>query len=194
MKLRLPIASVLAALACAAAPGLAPAVAATETATAAAAAAPTQQLIAPASACPNQTGPGAPAGQQLRAMRCLTDFARQGRGLPPLADSAVLDRAAGRKSAEILRCDSFSHEACGHSFTYWMEQFGYDGCSEGENIAWGNGRLGSVREIFRAWMHSAGHRENILGPYEEIGIGLRVGRLEGNAGAHVWTQDFGSPC
>jgi uncharacterized protein YkwD len=194
MKQRLSIASVLAALACAAAPGLAPAAAAPETATAAVAAAPTQQLIAPASACPDQTDPGAPAGQQLRAMRCLTNFARHGHGLAPLAGAAVLDRAAGRKSADILRCDSFSHEACGRPFTYWMEQFGYDGCSEGENIAWGNGQLGSVRGIFRAWMRSAGHRENILGPYEEIGIGLRVGRLEGSAGAHVWTQDFGSPC
>jgi hypothetical protein len=36
--------------------------------------------------------------------------------------------------------------------------------------------------------------ENILGPYEEIGIGLRVGGLEGNAGAHVWAQDFGASC
>jgi uncharacterized protein YkwD len=62
-----------------------------------------------------------------------------------------------------------------------------------ENIAWG-GRLGGVRSIFRLWMHSPGHRENILGPYDEIGIGLRVGYLEGNGGAHVWTQDFGAPC
>ena len=38
-----------------------------------------------------------------------------------------------------------------------------------------------MRSIFRSWMHSPGHRENILGPYEEIGIGLRIGRLEGNA-------------
>ncbi len=153
-----------------------------------------ERLIAPASACPNQTDPGAATGQQLRAMRCLTNFARRGRGLPELAGAAVLDRAAARKSADILRCDEFSHEACGHPFTHWMEQLGYEGCAEGENIAWGNGRLGSVRSIFRAWMHSPGHRENILGPYEQIGIGLRIGKLEGNAGAHVWTQDFGSPC
>jgi uncharacterized protein YkwD len=51
-----------------------------------------------------------------------------------------------------------------------------------------------VRPIFRAWMRSAGHRENILGPYEEIGIGLRIGALEGNPAAHVWAQDFGAPC
>jgi uncharacterized protein YkwD len=77
-----------------------------------------------------------------------------------------------------------------------MERFGYlRGCaSAGENIAWGTGELGTVRSIFRAWMRSPGHRENILGPYEEIGVGLRIGSLDGNQRAHVWTQDFGSRC
>ncbi len=153
-----------------------------------------QRLIAPVSACPDQTDPAASPAAQVRAMRCLANFARRGRGLGVLAGSALLDRAAGHKSADILRCDDFSHEACGRPFTYWMQRSGFDGCAEGENIAWGTGRLGGVRAIFRAWMHSSGHRENILGPYEQIGIGLRVGGLEGNPGARVWTQDFGSPC
>jgi uncharacterized protein YkwD len=43
-------------------------------------------------------------------------------------------------------------------------------------------------------MNSSGHRRNILGPYEDIGIGLQVGELEGSGGAHVWTQQFGSRC
>ena len=154
----------------------------------------TERLLAPVSACPGQTGASAGPAAQARTMLCLTNFARRGRDLEPLAAAPVLARAAGRKSADILRCDSFSHEACGRPFTYWMQRFGYDGCAEAENIAWGTGSLGSVRAIFRAWMHSTGHRENILGDYEEIGIGLRAGSLEGNAGAHVWTQDFGSPC
>ena len=49
-----------------------------------------------------------------------------------------------------------------------------------------------MRAIFRAWLHSPGHRENILGPYGQIGIGLRSGSLEGNRDAHVWIQEFGS--
>lgn len=150
------------------------------------------QLVAPASACPGQTDPGAPAARQVRAMRCLVNFARRGRGLTPYAASGVLGRAAAHKSADILRCGEFSHEACGRAFTYWMERFGYPACGAGENIAWGSGRLGSPRSIFRSWMQSPGHRENILGPFEEIGIGLRVGSLEGYSGAHVWAQNFGS--
>jgi uncharacterized protein YkwD len=152
--------------------------------------------IASAAACPHRTELGAAPAVQRLAMLCLVNHARQGRGLEPLAASAPLDRAAGRKSADILGCDEFSHEACGHEFTYWMERFGYlRGCAgAGENIAWGTGELGSVHSIFSAWMHSAGHRENILGDFEDIGIGLRVGSLEGNADAHVWTQDFGNLC
>jgi len=152
-------------------------------------------LIAPASVCPNQTSPAAPIGLQVKAMRCMVDYARERKGKARLTAVAVLDRAARQKSADILRCDQFDHEACGRAFTYWMERFGYlgNGCSaSGENIAWGTGSLGSVRNVFSAWMRSPGHRANILGDFADIGIGLRVGNLEGNAGAHVWTQDFGS--
>jgi uncharacterized protein YkwD len=153
-----------------------------------------ERLLAPASACPGQGDPDAPSAVQARAMHCLTNFARRGHGLPVLVAAAVLDRAAAQKSADILRCDEFSHEACGRPFTYWMERFGYlRSCGgAGENIAWGNGELGSPRKIFAAWMRSSGHRQNILGSFDQIGIGLRVGSLEGVAGAHVWTQDFGS--
>lgn len=125
----------------------------------------------------------------------MTNYARERRGLQALGGARALDRAGARKAADILRCDEFSHEACGRDFTYWLRRFGYTrgGCwRAGENIAWGNGSLGSVRAIFRAWLHSPGHRGNILGEYTQLGLGFRVGTLEGNHGAHVWTQEFGS--
>jgi uncharacterized protein YkwD len=50
-----------------------------------------------------------------------------------------------------------------------------------------------VRSIFTAWIHSRGHRANILsGGFHDFGIGLHVGALEGTPDAHVWTQEFGS--
>jgi uncharacterized protein YkwD len=143
-------------------------------------------------ACPAQGKLHAPAAAQERAMLCLVNRARSARGLAPLVALEPLAQAADRKSADILRCDEFSHEACAHEFTYWMTSFGYQGCSAGENIAWGSGRLGTPKAIFKAWMKSPGHRGNILGPYEDTGIGLRVGTVEGFSGAHVWTQEFGS--
>lgn len=125
-------------------------------------------------------------------MLCLVNRARQGRGLAPLAAPATLAKAADRKSGDILRCDEFSHEACGREFTYWFDRVGYRGCREGENIAYASGSYATPRAIFRLWMDSAGHRRNILGPYREVGIGLRIGTLEGTSDAHVWTQEFGS--
>ncbi len=131
-------------------------------------------------------------------MACLTNYAREQRGLRPFAEVPALDRSAGRKSADILRCDSFSHTACGRDFTHWIRRSGYapGSCwSAGENIAWGSGGLGTVRSIFRSWMGSSGHRANILSAgFRDLGVGLTVGSLEGYPDAHVWTQHFAERC
>jgi uncharacterized protein YkwD len=142
--------------------------------------------------CPSQGNAAAPFAVQERAMLCLVNRVRQRRGLEAFESVDSLDRAADHKSADILRCGKFSHEACGRQFTYWITHFGYSFCAGAENIAWGSGSLGTPQSIFRSWMHSAGHRRNILGAFEDIGIGLKAGELEGFDGAHVWTQEFGS--
>jgi len=147
--------------------------------------------------CPGQNNGNAPTAVQESAMLCLVNQARKQRGLSPLAAPESLARAAARKSGDILRCDEFSHEACGRDFTYWMSRMGYarGTCWQaGENIAYASGSYAPPRSIFKLWMNSAGHRRNILGPYEDIGIGLQVGELEGVSRAHVWTQEFGSRC
>ncbi len=160
-------------------------------------AAPIARLIAPASACPGQGVTDRSVTEQERAMRCMTNFARARAGLGPLRSPRSLADAAAGKAGDILGCDEFSHEACGREFTYWMQRAGYLDAScwrAGENIAWGTGRLGTVRSIFDAWMHSPGHRDNILGGYSHIGISLEVGTLDGYDGAAVWVQEFGSHC
>jgi uncharacterized protein YkwD len=153
------------------------------------------KLVAPASICPNQAEPQLPAAAQERTMRCMTNFARGQSGLDPVAPSSALGKAGDHKAGDLIRCGEFSHEACGREFTFWMAHFGYlSGSCWGaaENIAWGTGTVGSVGQIFRAWLRSAGHRENILGSYTDIGIGLRIGAIEGKSHAHVWVQEFGS--
>ena len=154
-------------------------------------------LVAPSAACPNQTSSTASPATQEQAMRCLTDFARTHAGLSALADSSQLDLSAEDKGADVLRCDSFSHTACGREFTYWMREAGYmsEACWRvGENLAWGVGSYGTVRSIFRAWLRSPEHRQNILGDYEAMGISRQVGTLEGHPGTVVWTAHFGSHC
>lgn len=163
----------------------------------AAGAAELERLIAPLDACPGQTETAAPVVVQERAMHCLSNFARHRVGVGSLGEADSLDRSAVDKSADILRCDSFSHYACGRTFTYWMERVGYVPARcwrAGENIAWGTGEKASPRAVFRAWIHSPEHRANILGRYSQIGIGMVVGGLRGRQDVHVWTQHFGSHC
>ncbi len=150
--------------------------------------------VAPPEVCPGQTATELSAEEQARVMLCMTNYAREVNGLRPLTLSRQLGYAAEQKSTDIVSCDEFSHEACGRRFTFWDQHYGYlKGCwKAAENIAWGTGSDATVGSIFTAWLESPEHHENILGPYREIGIGLRVGGLEGYEGAAVWTQDFGS--
>ena len=143
--------------------------------------------VAPAPVCPGQTTAGMSPEEQVGVMLCMTNYARAVNGMPPLTQSRPLGMAAEGKSADIISCDEFSHEACGRPFTFWDKKYGYlKGCwKAGENIAWGTGNLSTVGSIFTAWLQSPEHHENILGPYKKIGIGLEVGNLEGNEEAAV---------
>jgi uncharacterized protein YkwD len=154
-------------------------------------------LIAPASVCPGQEALRAPAAAQQSTMLCMTDYARVQAGLPELTPAPELEQSAADKGGDILRCDSFSHFACGREFTYWMKETGYMSSKcwrVGENLAWGTGSYGTVRSIFRAWMNSPEHRANILGEFAQTGVSLRVGTLNGQQGTRVWAQHFGSHC
>jgi uncharacterized protein YkwD len=155
------------------------------------------QLIAPPSACPGQWDLGAPAEAQEEAMLCMTDYAREQFGEPALEPDTELEQSAQDKSRDLVLCDEFSHYACGREFTYWMRSTGYlpSQCWRvGENLAWGVRGYGSVGSIFRAWMRSSEHRENLLGDYDQVGIDLTIGPLEGHRGTRIWTVHFGSHC
>ena len=164
---------------------------------ASAASASAANLIAPQSSCPGQTKLDAPVIAQERTMLCMANFARGQLGLVALTANTELEGSAREKARDILRCDSFSHYACGREFAYWIRASGYlstECWRAGENLAFGSGSYGSVRSIFRAWMRSPEHRENILGDYAETGIDLVTGTLEGFAGTRIWTEHFGSHC
>ena len=156
-----------------------------------------RNLMAPPSVCPGQNNTSAPVYKQERAMRCMTNYARRKAGSGGYAQSGKLNDSADRKGEDILRCDSFSHYACGRDFTFWLRRVDFiGGCwTAGENIAWGTGDLGSARSVFKAWMHSSGHRSNILaGDFSQLGVSLRIGTLDGTRRARVWVQHFGDRC
>jgi uncharacterized protein YkwD len=130
-------------------------------------------------------------------MICLTNYARKMSGLPAYRPSGGLERSASSKAIDILRCDAFSHTACGRPFSWWIEKSYVNGqCwRAGENLAWGNGSLGGSHEIFKALVQSPHHRAAILSrEYREIGIGFRGGELRRWPNANVWVQHFGRRC
>jgi uncharacterized protein YkwD len=151
-------------------------------------------LIAPKKTCKNVSGFGNKK-KARKSMLCFTNYARKKSGLKPYRLHKKLNFASTRKARDILRCNDFSHQACGRPFDFWIKRSGYRGCAVGENIAWGSGPLGSSRRIFRAWMNSPGHRSAILSRnFRHIGIGLKPGRLSGTPGVRAWVQNFGTPC
>jgi uncharacterized protein YkwD len=147
--------------------------------------------------CPTVVDLDAPIVAQQSAMLCLVNETRERWGLPPLTESPLLLSSAIDKGKDLIRCNEFSHTACGREFSYWIHDTGYmdsDCWRAGENLAWGVEGQGTVGSIFRAWMHSPAHRENILGDFEETGIELEVTELGGLSGVHLWVQHFGSHC
>lgn len=127
----------------------------------------------------------------------LHNQARTSRGLKALCVQPDLTEAARAHSQEMLDKDYMEHNSFdGESVKHRLERFGYtfSGYSYyvyGENIACGCGFHGSPDSIFKAWMHSPGHRSNILDKrYREIGVGVRTGRFKTCANATTYTVDF----
>ncbi len=160
---------------------------------------PLPELIAPEGACPGQSDESLPVASQQATMGCMINFARSRAGDADLATLTTLDDSSADKAGDIIQCGEFSHTACGRPFTYWLEQDGYiqpGACQQaGENIAWGTGDLGTVRSILTAWVNSPDHLANMLtASFDQVGVGMQVGPLNGYPDAHIWVTHFGSIC
>jgi uncharacterized protein YkwD len=157
---------------------------------------PYAALLAPTGTC-------GPAADQLNldattadlAMQCLTTYARAQQSLPPLQLSPTLNAAGQAKLKSDLSCAEFSHTPCGQPFDVVFATYiqGATSYQIGENIAWGTGSFGTPRQTMNGWLHSTGHRENILtAAYAELGIGyLPAQTFQGSSGATLWSQEFG---
>ena len=149
--------------------------------------------LAPRTACRGQAATRAPAAVQIRALRCLINWARRHGGQPALRRSQELDRSAGLRAAEITRCQDFSHTPCGEPFIAVFQSVGYPLASVGENLAWGQGRLGSARTAMAGWLASPEHREILLGAnWRDLGLArVRASGLFGRPNVTLWVAQFG---
>lgn len=152
-------------------------------------------LLAPARACPDPAVSAA-ARTQIDAMLCYHAYARRRLGLRVLRGAPPLYRSAGLKLRWIVVCRAFSHTPCNRPFVSAFSTVNYTqgNWSAGENLAWGSGPRGSVRAMFDMWLHSAGHRENIMRPeWRSIGISrLHAVNLFGQPEVTLWVVHFGS--
>jgi uncharacterized protein YkwD len=126
-------------------------------------------------------------------MRCLINWARRHGGEPALRRSPELDRSAALRGAEIRRCQDFSHTPCGEAFIVVFQQVGYPLASVGENLAWGQGRLGTARSAMASWLASPEHRQNLFGAsWRDLGLArVRAKSLFGRSNVTVWVAQFG---
>lgn len=153
---------------------------------------PWRAWLADEATCPRGEDAAAPAAVQIRAMLCLVNFARAREGLPELALSPVLTRAAASKAFDIVRCGRFEHEACGAPAEEAARRHGYAG-SFGENLFLAEGRLAAPRVAVDRWLNSEGHRRNLfLREWRTMGLAvLPDAALGGARDGVLWVQHFG---
>src|SRR4051795_1172489 len=162
-------------------------------------------VLAPAaSASPGCVGASATANRTsnhklVRSTLCLLHVQRRKHGLRRLRLSKRLSKAARKHSRDMVKRDYFSHTSLsGATFVDRIKRTGYlrgaGSWMVGENLAWGSGSRSSAAKTVRAWMHSPGHRHNILtGRFVHIGIGIVPGAPQsvGGMAAATYTTDFG---
>jgi uncharacterized protein YkwD len=128
------------------------------------------------------------------ATLCLLNAERSDRGVRPLRENAKLDLAASRYARQMADRHVFAHGDFASRIKSARYLRGARAWTIGENIAWGSEDLATPAEIVDGWMHSPGHRANILSrDYREIGLGVATGApVGGEQNAATYATDFGA--
>lgn len=123
----------------------------------------------------------------------LSNIERAKYGAPPLTTDPVLDKAATEHSEEMAQLNYFSHTSPTAGLETPSQRMAQAGASlraNAENIAFFEGYPESTlaAKAVDGWMHSEGHRKNLLNPiYTHLGVGV------GKAGNRYYlTQNFGT--
>jgi uncharacterized protein YkwD len=152
-----------------------------------------------AEGCPHSGA--VPTPEQLAETRtailCLLNRERARHGLTALQSSRLLQLASQRHSDDMAERNYFEHDTPeGLDSAARIVSVGYPrvGMWFGENLYWGEETKATPVKAVEGWMHSPGHRANILRPeFAEVGVGVAhdapipVSRLR----AAVYTTDFG---
>ena len=113
----------------------------------------------------------APSSPRLQAIVDAMNRERVSRGLEPLRLDAQLSAAAEDRARDMMSKHYFSHVSPDGTDPFtWVSREGYEWSTIGENLATGYRGASSVVD---GWMHSDGHRRNILGAsFRDVGIAI----------------------
>ncbi|MGW2860595.1 sigma-70 family RNA polymerase sigma factor [Streptomyces sp. NPDC001205] len=140
------------------------------------------------SATARRATPGADTGEPaaVQDVLALVNSERAKAGCSALTTNSQLYSAALKHSENMAAQNFFDHtDPSGAGPGERITAAGYQWSTYGENIARGQADAAAVMD---SWMHSPGHRANILNcAFKEIGIGVHYG-----SGGPWWTQDFGT--
>ena len=139
--------------------------------------------------------PTASLGPAQQALAFINEE-RAGAGCEPLAEQVQLMAAASGYAHDMAEGNFYGHVGPdGSTLTSRVQAQGYRGGFLGENIAAGQT---SARQVVNDWMHSPGHRGNILNcQFNVTGIAMvRQGNDQPIMGNPVpfytyWVHDFG---
>jgi uncharacterized protein YkwD len=153
----------------------------------------------PASACATPASPtempDAPAGGGgtsaiASTIVQLTNAERANAGRPALKTNSRLMEAAQLQADQMVRLGRLEHVLSGGQYPRPEDRLaaaGYEWSAYAENIAMGQTTAAAAMD---SWMHSSGHRANILSTnVTEIGIGF----ARDSAGRPYYVQVFGRP-
>lgn len=119
----------------------------------------------------------------------LINQSRASEGLLPLETNSKLSQAAAAKANDMFSQQYFAHIGPdGKGPEDWIDSAGYDWTAIAENIAYG---YSTAEAVHNAFMSSQGHRENILGDYEHVGVAAVSGQYNGYTTIMV-VEEFGS--
>jgi uncharacterized protein YkwD len=148
-------------------------------------------LAAVASSCAGATTAAGDQHSRLEAMYCGINVVRRAYGLGFVRGNAPLNRSSVMKAQAVRRC-GFSHTPCGMSFSLTFRKAGYPARAVGENLAWGQGELGSPLHTLQLWLNSPPHRENLMARrWRDLGIAFERGHMFGHDGVGLWVMQFG---
>jgi uncharacterized protein YkwD len=144
-------------------------------------------------ACPGSTEASLSSVAAEQAMVCVLNYARVRAGLTALPVSPVLHRSAELKALDIIRCQDFSHFACGKNPRAVADEAGYPQVNWGENLYLGPGPFRPARLAADGWLNSPGHRENLRRNWTEQGAAVVTAKeFQGQKNVAIWVSEFGA--